>query len=71
MKGVANALTTASNSVGNYIISASFLLVTETVTGKILGCLFMSLSCILGFFLTKWYSPETFGRTNEECVALF
>jgi hypothetical protein len=70
LRGIANSITTTTNWLFNYLLSAVFLVITSTDFGKIISYIILALSCFLAYWFTYMYVPETKDHTLEECVEL-
>lgn len=68
---MSNAITAAANTMGNMALNSVFLVMNETVPGKIASVLFLVASCVVSFFFVYYLVPETKDKSNEECVRLF
>jgi hypothetical protein len=62
VKGISNAFTAATNQFGNYIVGCVFLIMNETVTGKILSSFMVTGFNLITFFFIYYMNPETKGK---------
>ncbi len=70
LRGTANSITTTTNWLFNYLLSAVFLLITSTDTGKIIAYIILALSCFIAYWFTYIYVPETKDRSLEDCIRM-
>ena len=70
LRGTANSITTTTNWLFNYLLSALFLVITSTDTGKIISYIILALSCFFAYWFTYMYVPETKDRSLEDCIRM-
>jgi SP family arabinose:H+ symporter-like MFS transporter len=67
---MAVSIATIANWGSNYVTSSLFLTVTSGPLGKVFAYIILALSCLIVFFFTLRFVPETLNKTNEECIRL-
>lgn len=70
LRGIANSITTTTNWLFNYLLSAIFLIITSTEAGKLISYTILGLSCFVAYYFVYLYVPETKGCSLDECVRL-
>jgi MFS family permease len=71
LRGFANSITTAVNQQTSYFISAVFLSLLTSSTGKFMTYFGMGIMSLMMFFFVYTYIPETSGKSLDECVEMF
>lgn len=71
MRGMANSIAATSNWCANFILTAMFLPITATATGKVYAFMFLGVSSIAAYLFVFKMVAETKGKSMEECVRLF
>eukprot|EP00347_Sterkiella_histriomuscorum_P003343 403364656 len=71
LRGNANSLTTVTNWLTNYFVTAAFLKITDGEIGKLVGYSILVMGNFLCFFFIKGYILETGGKSMEEIVSLY
>lgn len=70
LRGIANAIATASNWCFNCILLSIFLQITKTETGKIISYTILAAACFATYIFVYRYLPETKDVAMDECVRL-
>jgi len=71
VRGLSNSLTTTSNFLFNYFVSAVFLTATSSEVGKVVSYLVLALFAVLAWIFVYTCVPETKGKSLQDCVDLF